>query len=182
MPRTKIIATLGPASSRYTVLRKMFTAGLDAVRLNFSHGSHKQHLDSVKLVRQLNRKYRRHIRIMLDLEGFRIRVGRLAGAKTRLLKNRTVVWLTNGAGAQGPRTIPFDYKGDLRRIKPKQLIYIDDGNLILRAKEVCANSVKAEVVEGGVLKEKKGINIPGADLEFDGMTDKEMMFAGPVSL
>jgi pyruvate kinase len=110
---------------------------------------------------------------MLDLEGFRIRVGRLAGAKTRLLKNRTVVWLTNGAGAQGPRTIPFDYKGDLRRIKPKQLIYIDDGNLILRAKEICANSVKAEVVEGGVLKERKGINIPGEDLEFDGMTDKD---------
>jgi len=173
MPRTKIIATLGPASSNYTVLRKMYTAGLDAVRLNFSHGTHKQHLESVKLVRWLNRKYRRHIRIMQDLEGFRIRVGRLGGGKTRLLKSRTVVWLTNDTDNQGPRTIPFDYEGDLTHIKPRQLIYIDDGNLILRAKEICAGSIKAEVVEGGVLKERKGINIPGADLEFQGITKKD---------
>jgi pyruvate kinase len=152
----------------------MFAAGLDAVRLNFSHGNHKQHLDSVKLVHQLNRKYRRHIRIMQDLEGFRIRVGRLAGARTRPLKNRAVVWLTNESDAQGPRTIPFDYKGDLRRIRPKQLIYIDDGNLILRVKEICASSIKAEVLEGGVLKERKGINIPGADLDFEGITRKDM--------
>ena len=84
MPRTEIIATLGPASSNYTVLRKMFAAGLDVVRLNSSYGSHKQHLDSIELVRRINKKLRRHIRIMLDLEGFRIRIGRFKGAKTRL--------------------------------------------------------------------------------------------------
>ncbi|MHC4230607.1 MAG: pyruvate kinase, partial [Planctomycetota bacterium] len=168
MPKTKIVATLGPASSNYAVLRKMFTAGLDVVRLNSSHGSHKQHLDSIELVRQLNKKYRRRIRVMLDLEGFRVRIGRLGSGKTRLLKNRTVVWLTNGANASGPKTIPFDYEGDLRRIKPKQLIYIDDGNLILRVKSTSAGSV-----EGGVLKERKGINIPGVDLEFEGITAKD---------
>ncbi|MEN6424796.1 MAG: pyruvate kinase, partial [Phycisphaerales bacterium] len=69
MPKTKIVATLGPASSNYTVLRKMVQAGLDVVRLNFSHGTHKQHLENVNLVRQINRKYKRHIRIMQDLEG-----------------------------------------------------------------------------------------------------------------
>ncbi|MCH8119588.1 MAG: pyruvate kinase [Planctomycetes bacterium] len=173
MPRTKIIATLGPVSSNYTVLRKMFAAGLDVVRLNFSHGSHKQHLESIKLVRRLNRKYRRHIRIMQDLEGFRIRIGRFKGAKTRFLKNRTVVWLTKDAEACGPRTIPFDYKGDLGRIKPKQLIYIDDGNMILRVKSTSANSIKAVVVEGGILKERKGINIPDVDLGFEGTTTKD---------
>ena len=173
MPKTKIVATLGPASSHYAVLRKMFTAGLDVVRLNSSHGSHKQHLDSIELVRQLNKKYRRRIRVMLDLEGFRIRIGRLGNGKTRLLKNRTVVWLTNGANASGPKTIPFDYEGDLRRIKPKQLIYIDDGNLILRVKSTSAGSIKAIVVEGGILKERKGINIPGVDLEFEGITAKD---------
>ena len=173
MPRTKIIATLGPASSSYTVLRKMFTAGLDVVRLNFSHGSYKQHLDSIKLVRQLNRKYRRHIRIMQDLEGLRIRIGRFKGAKTRFLKNRTVVWLSNEAEACGPRTIPFDYKGDLGQIKPKQLIYIDDGNLVLRIKSISVNSLKAIVVEGGVLKERKGVNIPDVDLGFERITEKD---------
>ncbi len=173
MPRTKIIATLGPVSSNYSVLRKMFAAGLDVVRLNFSHGSYKQHLESIELVRRLNRKYRRHIRIMQDLEGLRIRVGRFEGAKTRFLKNRTVVWLTNDAEACGPRRIPFDYKGDLGRLKPKQLIYIDDGNLVLRIKSTSANSLKATVVEGGVLKERKGVNIPDVDLGFEGTTTKD---------
>ena len=173
MPRTKIIATLGPASSNYTVMRKMFAAGLDVVRLNSSHGSHKQHLDSIDLVRLLNKKYRRHVRIMQDLEGFRIRIGRFKGAKTRFLKNRTVVWLTNNAEACGPKTIPFDYKGDLSQIKPKQLIYLDDGNLVLQVKSTSDNSIKAVVVEGGILKERKGINIPGVDLIFEGITAKD---------
>ncbi|HLB74413.1 MAG TPA: pyruvate kinase [Sedimentisphaerales bacterium] len=172
MPKTKIIATLGPASGDYSVLRKMFAAGLDVVRLNFSHGSHDQHLDLIKLVRLLNKNYRRRIRIMQDLEGFRIRIGRLSG-KSRVLKNRTIVWLTNEAGAEGPKTIPFDYQGDLTRIMPKQPIYIDDGNLILRVKQSSANSIKAEVVEGGVLKERKGLNIPGVQLEFDRITEKD---------
>jgi pyruvate kinase len=173
MPRTKIVATLGPASNSYTVLRKMFTAGLDVVRLNASHGSHEQHLHLIELIRRLNRKYRRHIRIMQDLEGFRIRVGRFKGARTKELKNRTVVWLSNDAASAGPKTIPFDYQGDLSRIKPKQLIYIDDGNLVLRVKETSANSIKAIVVEGGLLKERKGINMPDVDLEFEGITAKD---------
>lgn len=173
MPKTKIIATLGPASSNYTVLRKMLSAGLDVVRLNFSHGRHEQHLDSIRLVRKINKKYRRHIRLMQDLEGFRIRVGRFKGAKTRLLRNRTVVWLTNDAGAKGSKTIPFDYKGDLTRIKPRQRIYIDDGKLSLIVKSSSSNSIKAEVIEGGVLNERKGINIPDANLEFEGVTEKD---------
>ncbi len=173
MPKTKIIATLGPASGNYTILRKMFAAGLDVVRLNFSHGTPKQHLELIELVRRLNKKYRRRIRIMQDLEGFRIRIGRFKGTKTRELKNRTVVWLTNDTESDGPKMIPFDYKGDLSRIKPKQLIYIDDGNLILRVKSISATSIKAEVLEGGILKERKGINIPDADLGFEGMTEKD---------
>lgn len=175
MPIAKIIATLGPASSSYTVLRKMFAAGLDVVRLNSSHGSHKQHLESVELVRRLNKQYRRHIKIMLDLEGFRIRVGRFKGAKTRILKSHTVVWLTNEAESCGPRRIPFDYKGDLGGIKPGQLIYIDDGNLSLRVKNTSGRSIKAVVVEGGILKERKGINIPDVNLGFEGITDKDKM-------
>jgi len=110
---------------------------------------------------------------MLDLEGFRIRIGRFKGPKEKFLKQRTVVWLTNDLEAQGPKTIPFDYKGDLGRIRPNQLIYIDDGNLILRVKSTSANSVKAVVVEGGILKERKGINIPDVDLEFKGITGKD---------
>ncbi len=173
MPKTKILATLGPASANATVLRKMFRAGLDAVRLNFSHGTHAQHAESIDLVRRLNAKYRRRIRIMQDLEGFRIRVGRFAGSKTRELKNHSILWLTNDETASGPRTIPFDYAGDLTRIKKGQLVFIDDGKLILRVKESSATRLKTVVVEGGMLKERKGINMPGATFEFEAMTAKD---------
>jgi pyruvate kinase len=173
MPKTGIVATLGPASSSYTVLRKMFTAGLDMVRLNFSHGAHEQHLENISLVRKINKKYRRHIRIMQDLEGFRIRIGRFSGERTRTLKNRGIVWLTNNPENAGTKKIPFDYKGDLNKIKPKELIYIDDGNIILRVESTSTNSIKARVLEGGLLKARKGINLPGVTLGFEGLTTKD---------
>ncbi len=173
MPRTKIVATLGPASNNYTILTKMVRAGLDVVRLNFSHGTHKQHLESVNLIRRINRKYKRHIRIMQDLEGFRIRIGHFDGEKTRTLKERSTVWLTNDPHANGEKMIPFDYTGDLTRIKPGQMIYIDDGRMALRAESVHAGSIRTTVIEGGVLKERKGINMPGAPLAFKAMTEKD---------
>ncbi len=173
MPRTKIIATLGPASGSYTVLRKMVTAGLDVVRLNFSHGGREEHVERIRLIRRINKKYRRAIKIMQDLEGFRIRVGRFKGSEARELKEHSTVWLTNEVTADGPKTIPFDYHGDLSRIKPGQMVYIDDGNLALRVKEVGGGRLKAVVIEGGILKERKGINMPGAALDFDGLTEKD---------
>jgi pyruvate kinase len=151
----------------------MFTAGLDVIRLNFSHGSYNEHLKQIEIVRQINKKYRRHIRIMQDLEGFRIRIGRFKGEKKRLLKTRTTIWLTNDEQSQGPKTIPFDYKGNLNKFSPGQLIFIDDGNLILKIKSTSEKSIKATVIEGGILKERKGINIPGAKLEFSTMTEKD---------
>lgn len=173
MPRTKIVATVGPASNNYTMLRKMVRAGLDVVRLNFSHGTHEQHRECVELVRQINKRYRRAIRIMQDLEGFRIRIGHFDGEKTRVLKDRATIWLTNDLEARGEKTIPFDYTGELTRIKPGQMIYIDDGRLALRAESVHAGSIRTTVIEGGVLKERKGINMPGASLGFRGMTEKD---------
>lgn len=173
MPKTKIIATLGPASSNYTVLRKMIRAGLDTVRLNFSHSTHEKHKENVELVRRLNRKYKRHIRIMQDLEGFRIRVGRFEDGEERVLKKRSTVWFRNDEKSAGPKTIPIDYEAELSRIKPGQFIYIDDGNLIFRVKSSSSNSIKAEVVEGGKLRERKGINIPGGELGFTGITEKD---------
>ena len=76
MVKTKIICTIGPASDKVSVLRNMMKEGMDVARLNFSHGNHIQHRRRINLIRQLNRKYRRHIRILQDLEGYRIRIGR----------------------------------------------------------------------------------------------------------
>ncbi|MBN1354068.1 MAG: pyruvate kinase, partial [Candidatus Omnitrophica bacterium] len=82
MPKTKIICTLGPSSGSASVLRRMMLGGMDIARLNFSHGTHAEHGKRIVLIRTLNKKYRRHIRILQDLEGHRIRIGRFRGAKT----------------------------------------------------------------------------------------------------
>ncbi len=171
--RTKIVATLGPSSTSYTVLRKMVAAGLDVGRLNFSHGTHAEHLERINTIRKINKKYRRHIQILQDLEGFRIRVGRFKGGEEKFLKKRATVWLSATPDDGDPRMIPFDYKGNLKKISAGQLVYINDGNIILKVKGATAKKVKAEVVEGGVLKERKGINMPGIKIPFSGITAKD---------
>ncbi|MFC1643771.1 pyruvate kinase [Candidatus Omnitrophota bacterium] len=173
MTKTKIVATLGPSSNSYTVIRKMVISGLDVVRMNFSHGNHEEHLSRMQLVRKINKRYRRRIRIMQDLEGFRIRVGHFKGAGQKLLNKKELVQFTAEKDTGDPRVIPFDYKHDLTRIGPGQLIYIDDGNIILKVKSSTKKRITAEVVEGGALKERKGINIPGVRIPFSGLTQKD---------
>jgi pyruvate kinase len=175
MVKTKIVATLGPSSSTYATIRKMAMAGLDVARLNFSHGSHREHLQRLNIIRQINKKYRRHIRIMQDLEGFRIRIGRLGGEKYIDLKKRSIIYLTNEKSKAGGNIIPFDYHGSLKIIPVGQFVYIDDGNIILMVKAVSKHAIKAEVIEGGILKERKGINMPGVKFPASAITEKDRL-------
>jgi len=172
MVKTKIIATIGPASADYKTLRKMVLSGLDVIRLNFSHGTHKGHLAVVGLMRKINKKYRRHIRIMQDLEGFRIRVGTLKRGPVALKKNSHVFLVPEGT-PPGAGCIPIDYQNDLSIIKPGKYVYIDDGNIILYVKNTARRRIKAQVVEEGVLKQRKGINIPGVRFPVSGVTEKD---------
>ncbi len=171
MVKTRIIATLGPASSSESVLRKMVEYGLDVVRLNFSHGTHKGHAANIATVRGINKKMRRAIKIIQDLEGYRIRVGRLK--EEMYLKKNSVVYLTDEDIAGQDNLIPFDYHRGCRDIKKGNLIYIDDGKIILTVKSSGKRKVKATVTRGGILKEKKGMNILGTRLRFDPVTEKD---------
>jgi len=171
MPKTKIIATLGPSSSTETQLGKMFRAGLDVVRLNFSHGNHTEHIKRINIVRRLNKKTRRAIKIMQDLEGYRIRIGKLR--EPIELKKRAQVHLTQEDMTGRDRLIPFDYKGPLRGIKKGTLIYIDDGRIVLKVRAFKDGPIRTEVMSGGILKQRKGINIPDLKLKFDALTDKD---------
>src|SRR3989338_3156581 len=174
MIRTKIIATLGPSSSTESIIMKMMLKGMDVVRLNFSHGALEGHLSCINIVRKVNRKYNRHVRILQDLEGPRIRIASLKDRKDIILKKREVIWLTQGCfHDENARSIPFDYEGDLSGMRRADFIYIDDGNIILHIKRVEKTRVKTEVVVGGALKEHKGINIPGAHLEFSAISEKD---------
>ncbi len=173
MPKTKIICTLGPASNNVTVIRKMMLAGMDVVRLNFSHGSHPEHKAKLNIVRQLNKKYRRHIKALQDLQGNRIRIALLKNHKPIELKKRQIIWLTQENIMSEDNLIPFDYTGSLSDIQTGQFIYIDDGNIALVVKERRKRTLKTQVVVAGLLKENKGVNIPGARLEFPQITEED---------
>ncbi len=163
-PKTKILATLGPASSTPAILRKLYAAGLDAVRLNFSHGTNDEHAARVALVRDLNRKLRRRVLVMQDLKGNRIRIGQLKSPLE--LRKKQLVTLIQANTASRAGEIPFDYRGSLKVIKKGCFIFIDDGNISLEVKAIGRSSLSCEVVVGGLLKEHKGVNIPAAHLDF----------------
>ena len=171
MTKTKIICTLGPASSSETIVRRMLLAGMDVARLNFSHGSMQELLHRISLIRSLNAKYGRRIKLLGDLQGHRIRIGSLA--QPIALKKRQIAWLIQKdiKGAVG--TIPFDYQGPLRDIKNGQHIFIDDGNIDLEVIGHFKGKLKTRVIIGGLLKEHKGVNIPEAKLEFGGISVKD---------
>ena len=166
MVKTKIICTLGPASSSETVLRKMMRAGMDVARLNFSHGKPQELLQRINIIRLLNAKYRRRIKLLGDLQGHRIRVGDLVEPVE--LKKRKTLWLTQQKLKGMREKIPFDYQGPLRTIKNGHQIFLDDGNIALEVIGRAKNSLRVKVIVGGRLLEHKGVNIPQARLEFGG--------------
>ena len=172
MVKTKIICTLGPASSNETMIRKMMRVGMDVVRLNFSHGKPQELLHRISLIRLLNAKYRRRIKLLGDLQGHRIRIGELVVPLE--LKKRQIVWLIQQKIKGENGNIPFDYRGSLRSIKNSHQIFIDDGNIALEVIGRSMHSLKTRVVVGGLLKERKGVNIPGAQLEFGGINQKDI--------
>ncbi len=171
MVKTKIICTLGPASSSETMIRKMMLAGMDVARLNFSHGKPPELVQRIEIVRLLNTKYLRRIKILGDLQGHRIRMGSLSAPV--LLKKSRVVWLTQQNIIGSHEIIPFDYQGSLHSIKNGCQIFIDDGNIALEVIGRVKNKLKTKVIVGGLLKERKGVNIPEARLEFGGISQKD---------
>jgi len=149
----------------------MMLAGMDVARLNFSHGNHARLTEIIRLVRTLNKRYSRHLRILSDLEGYRIRIGKLK--KEIPLKKRQTLLLSNETVLTDKSLIPFDYEGPLSDIKNNSFIYIDDGNIALKVKSSDKHCLHAEVIVPGLLKQHKGINIPGINLKFSGLTDKD---------
>ncbi len=171
MVRTKIIATLGPASSTETELRKMFNVGLDVVRLNFSHGTHAQHAQRIQRIRILNRKMRRAVKIMADLEGYRIRIGRLSCPIQ--LKKHAQFYLTLQPVDGNTEEVPWDYDGPLHRIKKGMCVYLDDGRIVLEVLVREEQRVKVKVLVGGMLESRKGVNMPDVTFDFEGLTPKD---------
>ena len=175
MPRaTKIVATLGPASSSPEVLERMIRAGVDVVRMNFSHGKAQDHIDRATLVREIAKRCGKEVAIMADLQGPKIRVGKFVGDKTMLEPGQKFV--LDGATTElgTNERVGLDYKELPRDVKAGDILLLNDGLLKLVVDAVRGDEVRTTVVVGGELSNNKGINKAGGGLTAPALTAKDM--------
>jgi len=170
---TKIVATLGPASSEPAVLERMIRAGMDVVRLNFSHGTADDHLRRANLVKEISSKVGRTVAIMCDLQGPKIRVGKFKEGKVALAKGSRFILDAGIEIGDGERS-GLDYKELPRDVEAGALLLLDDGKIVLEVTDVRGDEVHTTVRHGGVLSNNKGINRQGGGLTAPALTAKDM--------
>ena len=170
---TKIVATLGPSSSEPAVLERMVRAGVDVVRLNFSHGSAADHEKRAELVRDISRKTGRTVAIMCDLQGPKIRIGRFRDGKVTL-KEGTPFVLDAACELGDAERVGLDYKELPRDVEEGAVLLLDDGKIVLDVTSVRGEEVHTMVRHGGVLSNNKGINRQGGGLTAAAVTAKDM--------
>ncbi len=171
---TKIVATLGPASSDPPLLEQMIRAGVNVVRLNFSHGKAQDHIDRAALVRDAAKRADREVAIMADLQGPKIRVGKFADNKVQLVSGQKFV-LDAGRSQPGDATaVGLDYKELPRDVKVGDVLLLADGLIVMQVEEVHGDAVHCLVTVGGELSNNKGINKRGGGLTAPALTAKDM--------
>jgi pyruvate kinase len=170
---TKIVATLGPSSSEPAVLERMVRAGVDVVRLNFSHGTAQDHENRAKLVKEIATKSGRTVAILCDLQGPKIRVGKFKDGKVNLEKGQRFV-LDAGCEMGDGNRAGLDYKELPRDVGAGAVLLLDDGKIVLDVVEVKGEEVHTVVRHGGVLSNNKGINRQGGGLTAPALTSKDM--------
>jgi pyruvate kinase len=171
--RTKIIATIGPASNTKEKMLELISAGVDVFRLNFSHGSHEDHLAVIHIIREINQEYGLNISILQDLQGPKIRTGKVEGDKVLLEVGKKVEIVTEDDLISTSERISTVYKPLPKDVKPGDAILMDDGKLELKVISTDGVTVQAEVIHGGYLKSKKGINLPNTIVSTPSLTEKD---------
>ncbi|ORJ58240.1 pyruvate kinase [Geothermobacter hydrogeniphilus] len=168
----KIVATLGPASSTEERLDALLDAGADLFRLNFSHGTRDEKRELIARIRDLSRRRQRAVAILGDLQGPKIRVGKLEQGMLKLIAGEQV-WITTENLVGKDHLIPSGYAGLPNDVRPGDRILLDDGLLELEVTEVDPPLVGCRVIVGGILKDHKGINLPGVAVSAPAMTEKD---------
>jgi pyruvate kinase len=171
MKHTKIVCTIGPASDTVESLVKLVEAGMNVCRLNFSHGTHEQHAELIKRIREASEKTGEPLCILQDLQGPKIRVGELPETGVELVAGKPVVF-TSGKG-DIPKKIPVTYPNLHEDVKTGQHLLLDDGLLEVIVKSIKGEDVNCEVITGGMLKSHKGLNLPETDTKISAITDKD---------
>lgn len=172
--KTKIVCTLGPSSSTYEVIEKMYDAGMDVVRLNFSHGTHDEQLKRVQLIQQLNQVVDFPVAILLDTKGPEIRTHNFAGGEVKIIKGSTV--LIHAKEMLGTdQAFSINYPGLVKDVKVGTHILIDDGYLTLLVKEinVAKGIITTRAQNTHLCKDRRGVNVPDVDLNLEFISDKD---------
>ena len=170
--KTKIVCTIGPASSSEEMIRKLMLTGMNVARINFSHGNFESHSEVIQRVRKVAAELNRTVAILADLPGPKIRIGKLEKEPIMLHKGNFVT-LTVDEELGNEKRIPVSYKQLPESVVPGSLIYLSDGFIQLRCLEISGNDVLCEVLIGGELYSHKGLNLPGAKIFLDPVTEKD---------
>lgn len=173
MRRAKIVCTLGPATSTAEKIGELMDAGMDVARLNFSHGSHEDHQKLFATIRSESQRRGRAVAVLLDLQGPKIRTGRFAEGAVTLKAGDEFTITTDTTVLGDVHRVSTTYAGILQDVRPGMQILLDDGYLALAVTAVTEREVKTVVVTGGVLKNNKGINLPGADVSAPALSEKD---------
>lgn len=168
----KIVATLGPSSTTYEQIDAIYRAGVDVFRFNFSHGEHAEHAARMEIVRRIERESGRPIGVMADMQGPKLRVGQFKDGKVELTAGQSFRLDLDTALGDETRA-PLPHREIFAALEPDAQLLLDDGRIRLRVTAVDGKSADTEVVAGGVLSDRKGVNVPGVVLPLSPLTDKD---------
>lgn len=175
MKKTKIVATLGPASSSKEVLKKMFEEGLNVCRLNFSHGGHDGHLTAIQIIRELNEEMGLNVAILADLQGPKIRTHEMENNGVDLINNSIVTISIDKVLGTASR-FSINYEKLPQDVNPGERILLDDGKIQLEVVSTNRiNEFTAKVIHGGKLSSKKGVNFPNTAISMPSLTEKDLL-------
>jgi pyruvate kinase len=178
--KTKIVATLGPASSSYERLKELVKAGVDVFRLNFSHGSHEEHLEVINRILDINEKYQVHVGILADLQGPKIRIGRVVEGGIPLKAGDHIQFeVSDGSRKDEPlgnaEKVFIRYDDFAKDVSVGERVLCDDGKIIFEVVQSDEKSlVELKVIHAGVLHSNKGVNLPDTKISTPSMTEKDL--------
>ena len=170
--RTKIVCTIGPASDSEAMIARLITSGMNVARINFSHGTADSHRTVIKRLKKVRKNLRKPVAILMDLQGPKIRVGKMKGGSVLLRPGQEYV-LTSGTVRGDERRASVSLRSLPREVSPGDPILLADGNIELRVEHVAPPDIFCRVVVGGALGSHKGINLPASDVEVDSLTRKD---------
>ena len=172
--KTKIVATMGPATANAEVLEAMFTAGLDICRINFSHGNYDAVTETVNNIRAINKKLNTHVGILGDLQGPKLRIGEVENNAVELINGQEIT-ITTTEGIGTPQSVYITYPQFPKDVKKDELVLIDDGKIHLKVVSTNgSDAVKCVIISGGTLSSKKGVNLPNTKISLPCLTIKDL--------